>query len=101
MTVYDREGTPSAGDGAVLDARMRVSQKEFDLKTIGHYGPIDFRWPNQEGDNEAVTMPELYRWVIKQSSMDRLTGKWNGESLWRDWDVKRVQEILNENKWDE
>ena len=41
----------------------------------------------------------IYLTAIKEMTLARLSGKWNGESLWNGWDITRVEEIIKENKW--
>jgi hypothetical protein len=66
------------------------SDNHLMLRELGHSGPINMR----EG-----FMP-TYLAVLKGATLARLKGGWDGESLWNGWDIKRVEEIINENHWD-
>lgn len=57
---------------------------------LGHSSPIDMR----------LGFGATYRKVLKNATLARLTGKWDGEDLWEGWDVKRVEEIIKENGWE-
>ena len=68
----------------------------------------DFYMWREMGHDGAVNAGEglryLYCRILKEATLDRMTGKWDGVSEYRGknsglWNIPRVEEIIKENKW--
>jgi hypothetical protein len=43
---------------------------------------------------------EIYLQALKGAILDRLSGKWDGKSIWNGWNISGVEEIIKRYGWD-